>query len=149
MDVVIDWTAALAATGCGLMAGLFFAFSVAVMPALARVPDPAAISAMKSINIVIVRPLFLLVFLGAAVLCAGLAVLAPQPLHLIAAAMYLIGSIGVTAAVNVPLNNALDVLAVDTAESAHWWRQRYLSRWTAANHVRTAACTAASLALFA
>ena len=146
---MIGGTAALAAIGCGLMAGLFFAFSAAVLPALARVPDPVAISAMKSINIVIVRPLFLVVFLGTAVLCAALAVLAPQPLHLVAAALYLIGSIGLTATVNVPLNNALDALAVDDAESARWWRQRYLTRWVAANHVRTAACTAASLALIA
>ena len=37
-----------AALGCGLMAGLFFAFSVAVMKALARLPSAEGIAAMQS-----------------------------------------------------------------------------------------------------
>jgi hypothetical protein len=42
-----------AALGCGLMAGLFFAFSVAVMKALARLPSAEGIDAMQSINVAI------------------------------------------------------------------------------------------------
>ena len=40
----------LAALGCALMAGLFFAFSVSVMRGLARIPPAAGIAAMNSIN---------------------------------------------------------------------------------------------------
>jgi uncharacterized membrane protein len=40
----------VAALGCGLMAGLFFAFSVSVMKALARLPSAEGIAAMQSIN---------------------------------------------------------------------------------------------------
>ena len=45
------------------------------MPALARIPRPAGIAAMQAVNVVIIRPLFLLVFLGPAVTTAALAVL--------------------------------------------------------------------------
>ena len=58
-----------AVLGCTLMAGLFFAFSVAVMGALARIQPPEGIAAMQSINRVILNPLFLTVFLGTAAVC--------------------------------------------------------------------------------
>lgn len=146
MSTVIDPLTVAAAVAAGLVAGLFFAFSVAVMPALARVPGPAGIATMQAINVVIIRPLFLLVYLGAAVATAVLAVLAPDPLRLVAAGCYLIGVIGVTAAANIPLNNALDRVAADSDEGERLWRH-YLSRWTAWNHVRTVTSTAATLAL--
>jgi len=41
----------IAALGCGLMAGLFFAFSVSVMKSLARLPSAAGIAAMQFINV--------------------------------------------------------------------------------------------------
>ncbi len=59
----------LAALGCGLMAGLFFAFSVCVMKALERLPSAAGITAMQSINVAIINPVFLAVFFGTAVGC--------------------------------------------------------------------------------
>ena len=51
------------ALGCGLIAGLFFVFSVAVMQALARLPAAGGIAAMQSINSAMLNPLFLPVFL--------------------------------------------------------------------------------------
>ena len=53
----------VAALGCGLMAGLFFAFSVSVMKALARLPSAEGIAAMHSINVAIINPVFLATFL--------------------------------------------------------------------------------------
>ncbi len=49
--------------GCGLMAGLFFAFSVCVMKALAQLPPEKGIAAMQSINVTILNPVFFVVFL--------------------------------------------------------------------------------------
>jgi uncharacterized membrane protein len=40
----------VAAIGCGLMAGLFFVFSVCVMRALGRLPAETAIATMQAIN---------------------------------------------------------------------------------------------------
>jgi len=52
------------------MAGLFCSFSNFVMQALSKLPPPQGIAAMQSINIVIVRPAFLIVFFGTGVACA-------------------------------------------------------------------------------
>lgn len=64
----------IAALGCGLMAGVFFAFSTFVMPALARLTPPEGIAAMQSINVKAVKSVFLAVFLGTAAACVLLAV---------------------------------------------------------------------------
>ena len=144
-----------AALGCGLMAGLFFAFSVAVMGALARIQPPEGIAAMQSINRVILNPLFLLVFLGTAAVCLVVAVTSLWRWHeagaaclLVGAMLYLVGTFVVTMLFNVPLNNALDAAAPAGADSARLWAD-YLSTWTAWNHVRTITSTAATAALVA
>lgn len=63
----------------------------------------------------------------------------PAAIHLLVASFfYLAGTIAVTMACNVPLNNALAGVDPDSAAGAHLWA-RYLSVWTAWNHVRTAA----------
>jgi uncharacterized membrane protein len=146
MTVLIDPLTVAAATGAGLIAGLFFFCSVVLMPALARIPGPAGIAAMQAVNVVIIRALFLVVFLGTAAAVLALAVLEPRPLYLVAAAAYLVGVIGVTAAFNIPLNDALDRVAADSVEGERLWRH-YLSRWTAWNHVRTITSTVATAAL--
>ena len=45
------------AIGCGLLAGLYFAFSVFIMTALGRIEQAQGISAMNSINSTILRSL--------------------------------------------------------------------------------------------
>jgi uncharacterized membrane protein len=60
--------------------------------------------------------------------------------------LYLIGTILATMACNVPLNNKLARVKPDSAEGAALWT-RYLSDWTAWNHVRTVASLAAAAAL--
>jgi uncharacterized membrane protein len=135
----------LSTLGCGLIGGVFFAFSTFVMPALARLPPAQGVSAMQSINITVITPSFLLAFVGTAVTCALLAVLSlPRwhdpgaPARFAAALLYLIGTIGVTRVFNIPRNDALARLAPDSAEAAALW-PRYLAEWTAWNHVRTVA----------
>lgn len=144
----------LAVLASGLMAGLFFIFSVAIMPALARLPAANGIAAMQSINVVILNPLFLIAFMGGAVVCGALLVAAitgwtgtGATLTVIGALLYLAGMFGVTMAFNVPLNNALDKASPGTAEAAALWT-RYLSVWTAWKHVR-AASSVGALAAFA
>jgi uncharacterized membrane protein len=60
--------------------------------------------------------------------------------------IYVLGVIGVTIAFNVPLNDRLARAAPDSPEGASLW-QHYLARWTAWNHLRTAA-SALAMALF-
>lgn len=130
-----------AALGSGLMAGLFFAFSVSVMRALASRPPAEGIAAMQAINRAILNPVFLVVFMGTAV--ASVATLFSGNAWLLAGgALYLAGGFGVTALFNVPRNNALARAAPADPESARLWAD-YLATWTAWNHVRTAASLAA------
>lgn len=133
----------LAALGCGLMAGLFFAFSNSVMKALARLHPESGIAAMQSINIVIINPLFLAVFLGTAAACVLLAIYSlvrwqnPGIVYLLAgSSLYLIGNYGITMAFNVPKNNVLARINASKSEAAGAWRD-YVSSWTRWNHVRT------------
>jgi uncharacterized membrane protein len=135
----------VAALGCGLIAGVFFAFSAFVMAALARLPAAQGIAAMQSINIVVINPAFLGVFFGTAVLCVVLIVAALVAwgevgaiYFLFGGVLYLAGTIGVTMAFNVPRNKALAAAAPDSANAAGLW-VRYVAEWTAWNHVRTAA----------
>lgn len=139
--------------GSGVMAGLFFAYSNSVMPALARLPGPQGITAMNHINVVIQNPLFLAIFMGTAVLALVLVVAAltgsaTRPgWILIGAALYLAGNIAITFAINVPMNNALAAAGSDGASSEAFWAM-FLDRWVFWNHLRAAACTGA-LAAFA
>lgn len=139
----------LSAIGCGLLAGLYFAFSTFIMGALGRIEPSAGIAAMNSINSVIVRSLFMPVFLGSsliALVLAGVAVSQwQQPgsaVILAGGAIYVIGMFACTMVFNVPLNNALMAVDPASATGADVWA-RYLRDWTFWNHVRTVASTVA------
>ena len=116
------------------------------MDALARVPSAAGIRAMQAVNIVVLSPLFFVLFFGTAAFSLVLIALAALgSAHVLAAAgalAYLLGVIVVTVAVNVPMNDALASLAPDEHASASLWHD-YLRRWTRWNHVRTVSGTAA------
>lgn len=139
---MIESLTVAAAVGSGLIAGVFLVFSVTIMPALARQPVERAIAVMNAINEIIVKSLFLLVFLATVALSVAVVVLRPDALRISGALLYVLGTFGLTMVANVPMNNAL--AAADLSDTAAW--QRYLARWTAWNHVRTSASTAAAVA---
>lgn len=150
MDNLASILAFVSALGAGLMAGFFYAFSGLVMPALARRPAREAIAAMQTINVVVLNPLFFAMFFGTALTGAALGVLmavrppAFESIAAIGAALvYLVGSIGVTIAKNVPLNEELKAASPEAPAAAALWT-RYLKVWVFWNTVRTLACAAAS-----
>jgi uncharacterized membrane protein len=139
-----------AAIGCGLSAGVFFAFSTFVMPALARLQSIQGIAAMQSINTTAINPLFMLALFGTAVVCLLLGISACLKWHqpgtiylLMGSLLYLVGTILVTMLANVPLNDALAIADPNSTEGAKLWA-RYLTDWTLWNHVRTVAAFAAA-----
>ena len=143
----------VAAIGCGLVAGIFFAFSSFVMPALGRIPPEQGINAMQSINIVVLNASFLSLFVGTGILCLGLLAgslvwwqESSGKLLLLASLLYIVGCFGVTRVFNIPLNDALAAAEPATPQAAQLWAH-YLDRWTLWNTVRTVAPTA-SAALF-
>ncbi|WP_410808913.1 DUF1772 domain-containing protein [Micromonospora sp. 067-2] len=134
----------------GLTAGLFAAFSYAVMPGLGRTDDRTLVLAMQRINESILNGWFALCFGGAllftllaAALHVGAGHRAVLPWVIAALVLYLL-VLGVTAVVNVPLN---DVLAragdVDRVADLAALRQRFEVPWVRGNAVRAIASTAA------
>lgn len=95
----------------GLMAGLFAAFAYAVMPGLGQADDRSFISSMQRINVVIVNPVFLLLFFGGLGFTVAAAVLYRD--HRMSwwivagAVLYGLGLV-ITMAFNIPLNNKLE-----------------------------------------
>jgi uncharacterized membrane protein len=139
--------------GCGLMAGVFFAFSAFVMRGLAQLPPSQGLSAMQALNRAAINPLFLALFLGTAVACFLLAISAllqwqrPGAVFLLVGGLlYFSGAFLVTAVFNVPMNNALATVDPASTDAARHW-SGYLRNWTAWNHVRTATALLATVAL--
>jgi uncharacterized membrane protein len=131
----------------GAVYGVFFAYSNSVAPGLDRADPEKAVEAMRGMNIAIVNPAFLATFVGPVVTAAVTGVLllslgerASGVLHLMAAAVYLVGCLVVTGRINVPLNNALE------SGTSTDWRQRWAEfspRWRRWNTVRTVSSGAA------
>jgi uncharacterized membrane protein len=146
VDTLRDLSLAAALVTTGLMAGIYLAFSISVLPGLGRTDDRTFVAAMRGLNAAILNPLFLVVFLG------------PLPLGLVAAASRLpdqdglgwvavalvlyVATLVVTGAVNVPLNDRLDDTEPESAA-----RQLFETRWQSWNVVRAALCTASFVSL--
>jgi uncharacterized membrane protein len=150
MDDMVGGVTLVATITTGLVAGLFYSYACSVMLALRGVDDRTFVDVMQRINVAIRNGWFALAFVGAllstvvaAVLHARLgrtAVLVPV---LAALALYLV-TLGVTFAVNIPLNDRLeaagppgglaDPAAVRTSFERPW------VRW---NVVRALSATAA------
>ena len=140
-----------AALGCGLVGGVFFAFSTFVMKALSRLPPGEGVAAMQSINVAALNRWFMAAFFGTAGACVLALVASLFRWHepgavclLVGSTLYLLGSLMVTAVFNVPRNNSLaSILPTDPDVASRW--ADYLTVWTAWNHVRTAASLAAAV----
>jgi uncharacterized membrane protein len=142
---------AVTALGCALTAGVFFAFSTFVMQGLGRLAPARGAAAMQAINVTAVTPAFMTALFGTAALCLAMVVWGlaewgddAGPWMVAGGVLYLVGSIGVTIAANVPRNNRLAALAPEAAVDL--WAD-YLRTWTAWNHVRTVASLAAAALL--
>jgi len=141
----------------GMIGGLYFAFSTSVMDALGSRPPDQGAAVMQRINVVILNPLFLGVFFTAALLSVACVAAAFFPwqswrsiLLLASGLLYLFTSLGVTIMFNVPRNERLARMEVESKEAATYWPV-YLREWTRWNHFRamgsvaSAACAAGSL----
>jgi uncharacterized membrane protein len=142
----------ITALGCGLAGGVFFAFSTFVMSGLDRLPPAQAVATMQSINVTAVRPAFMLLIFGTAAATVPLIVTAlrhrdtrASTLLLVGAALYLLGTIGLTIVYHVPMNDSLARLNPASAEAAARWHD-YTVGWTRWNHVRTVSSLGAAAA---
>ncbi|TNY35958.1 DUF1772 domain-containing protein [Thermomonospora catenispora] len=134
----------------GWSAGLFAAFSYAVMPGLARTGDRVFVEAVQRINAAILNGWFALGFLGAIVFTGLAAALHlgegqwPALAWLIAAFVLHAAVLAITFGINVPLNDALEAAGdAATMPDPAAVRAAFEARWVRWNVVRAGLSTAA------
>lgn len=137
---------------CSLAAGFVFAFATVVMPGLGRMEDEDFLRAFQLIDGVIQnnQPLFMLMWIGSIAALLTAVVLGFGPLTgvdrvlLLTAGIAYFGGVQLpTFTVNVPLNNQLKRLDVDTMDpkERRSVREAFETRWNRWNFIRTAFAT--------
>lgn len=130
----------------GLSAGLFYAWSVSIIPGTQKLDDPTYLETMQSINRAILNPSFFLIFFGSVLF---LSIASIYQFHiskitfwlmLTASIFYLLGTVGVTALGNVPLNDQLDLLKLTeiNSDKITAFRKFYETKWNRLHLIRTA-----------
>jgi uncharacterized membrane protein len=149
-DRKADIVLGAAVIAMGLLAGLFYAFDVAVMPALTAADDRTLVDAMQQMIDKIENPAFFLTLVGAPAL-AAVALLQARRSSSAKTAGWIVAGLAfytvmvvVTFAVHFPLNDDLKN-AGDPARIANLAavRDDFVTPWVAWNIVRTLATTAA------
>ncbi|WP_420574103.1 DUF1772 domain-containing protein [Kordia sp.] len=127
-----------------LSTGFFFAWSVSVVLGTKKVSDLAYLETMQSINREILNPVFYIVFFGSLLTLLMATCLQFNNktvfwLILASTIIYLIGTFGITAFGNVPLNNELDVLNIAKLSLSELknFRIYYESIWNQYHSMRT------------
>jgi uncharacterized membrane protein len=128
----------------GLSAGLFYSWSVSVIPGTRKIIDITYLESMQSINRAILNPAFYLIFMGSPLV---LALSTFQHFKsgtifwilLAATLLYVIGTFGVTIFGNVPLNDALDALDLASLSDIQRseFRNSYETKWNRLHWIRT------------
>ena len=138
------------------MSGFFYDCSISVTLGLAKINDVSYLQAFHSMNRAILNPLFFVVFFGLVILMLVLSYLSFQTsinnqfwYVILATILYFVGVMGVTIIGNVPLNNALEALQIEsmTPEQMDEFRKGFESKWNRLNIIRTISSTLAFLLL--
>jgi uncharacterized membrane protein len=143
---------------CSLVAGFLFAFAAVIMPGIRSLDAGGFIRAFQVIDRVIQnnQPLFVLMWVGSvlsliAASALGFATLSgvDRLLIVVAAAVYLLCVQLPTVAINIPLNNTLQRLELDSMDETARRRSReaFESRWNRWNIMRTACASLVSIVL--
>jgi len=136
---------ALAILLTGLMAGIFFTLSNAVKPGIGKLSDIEYLTALQSMNRVILNNAFKIIFLGAIIAVALVPVfyfnLYPKNifwLFVFTLVIYWIGVFGVTVSGNIPLNEILDKTNLEsiTSEEIKTLRKSIEVKWNNFNIIR-------------
>ena len=127
---------------CGLVAGVFLAFSDFVMKSLAASNPASGIESMQIINRKVFRTLFMVLLLGMSAfspLLIGYAyfyVSGPASAWVMAGGtIYLVGVFLVSLVFNVPMNQRLDAMDHASSDAVSYWKT-YVPVWSFWNHIR-------------
>ncbi|MDL5514285.1 DUF1772 domain-containing protein [Arenibacter sp. M-2] len=129
----------------GLSAGLCFTWTNAITPGIGRLDDQGYLMSFQQMNRTIINPLFFLVFFGPSLLgFISLYWLKGSPatlmwLLILAMATYFLGVVLVTIFGNVPLNEMLDKVDLNTASSEELGqlRESFEIKWNRLHLIRT------------
>jgi|TARA_B100001094_G_scaffold275391_1_gene282908 uncharacterized membrane protein len=130
----------------GLMAGIFFTWSNAVKPGIGKLNDIDYLSALQSMNRVILNSLFLIVFIGTIISVALVPVFHfhfyPKNIFwllILIVIIYWVGVFSVTVFGNIPLNEILDKrnLSVMNPNDLSLLRDSIENRWNNFNLIRS------------
>jgi uncharacterized membrane protein len=137
--MVIDILLVIIILQIGLTSGLLFIFAFAVNPGLARLSEEEYFRAMKYINIVILNPIFFLVFMGPLITMPILTYMSWNDSSMfilipISTILYLLGVLLITTIKNVPLNNKLEKLSSTEFKGVFIW---YRKPWNFWHNIRT------------
>ena len=154
MQAALDVSVLLSTLFTGVVAGLFFAYSCSVMPALRRTRDEILVEVMQRINVAILNVWFFLFFMGALLATASSVALHtvlgggeayPQ---VIAGFVLYLAVVVVTRVFNIRLNDELARVG-DPGEGVdfHRVRDRFEAPWVRWNNVRTVLSMAAFLSM--
>lgn len=127
----------------GFLGGVYFAFSFFVMESLNKIDHKEAIKAMNSINLVILKSPFMILFFFSSFIALALFLKSIFAYEILssrgfASLVFLIGMFLCTAIKNVPLNDKLASFNDSLSPEIEW--NYYYKNWTMWNHVRTASC---------
>ena len=127
----------------GFLGGVYFAFSFFVMQSLNEIDHKGAIKAMSSINLVILKSPFMILFFFSSFIALALFLKSIFAYEILssrgfASIVFLIGMFLCTAIKNVPLNDKLASFNDSLNPEIEW--NYYYKNWTMWNHVRTASC---------
>ena len=133
---------------CSLVAGLLFGFAVVVMPGIAKLTDKEYLLAFKHMDGIIQnnQPLFILVWAGSILsiiitLILGIMNLGGTQIYLMvfASILYLFGVQLPTFRFNIPLNNSIQHLDIESLEESEAKSSRvdFEIPWNRWNKIRT------------
>ncbi|MDJ0709206.1 MAG: DUF1772 domain-containing protein [Woeseiaceae bacterium] len=155
---LIEIAVLVSALLCSLVAGLVLTFAIVVMPGIKALGDREFLKSFKAIDRVIQnnQPVFMLVWLGSALMLLVSAVLGiwslaglDRILLLVACALYIFGVQVPTVAINIPLNNYLQSQNLDaiTESAVRETTAKFESRWQRWNTIRTVVATLTTILL--
>ena len=157
MDV-LDITLIFSITLCSLVSGFILTYSIVVMPGLSNLNDKDFLKAFQVTDAIIQnnQPVFMFTWIGSilAVLATIFVSLvsigfAETWLIVLVAFVYLLGVQGITVAIHIPLNNHIQRIKIEDLndEALADQRQKFETKWTFFNYIRTSIAISVSVLL--
>ena len=155
---LIQFAVLLSALFCSLVAGLVLTFAIVVMPGIKTLGDLDFLRSFKAMDRVIQNnhPIFMLVWIGSAVVLVASTVLGiwrleglDRILLIVACVIYISGVQVPTVTINIPLNDQLQSLDLDAMPNPEVLAtaENFESRWLRWNTIRTVVATLTTVLL--